>query len=193
MFSGYISNIKSYYASGKLTGLYKVKAFGGKRSQTQDVHSESIDYEGGDSANANAVAPDPGMLSTPARTKELPAEVFSASANRATDEQLKEIRKAVEEKVKDFNPDEEQDEDVEFKGDSIGWSDLWKPYANCCDLFLLISGFIMAIIFGGSLPGFCLFFGEMIDSMGKGTNEAIQIEKILTDKLAAGEITVAQA
>ena len=78
--------------------------------------------------------------------------------------------KLVEAKVATYDPAAEEDADLEFKGDSIGWWDLVTPYASCGDYTMLWTGFAMAFLFGASLPGFCLFFGGMIDDMGSGSN-----------------------
>lgn len=61
---------------------------------------------------------------TPVRIKEGDLKLqASASANRATEGQLVDIRKAVEEKVANYKPDDgEDDADTEFVGDTIDWS-----------------------------------------------------------------------
>lgn len=55
----------------------------------------------------------------------------------------------------------------------MGWCALVSPFASCGDYLYLTIGYICAVGFGASLPGFCLFFGEMINSLGSGSNYAI--------------------
>lgn len=50
--------------------------------------------------------------------------------------------------------------------------DLLFRYADKMDLFYYYCGALASIGFGGALPGFCLFFGDMIDSMGTSTSGA---------------------
>ena len=54
----------------------------------------------------------------------------------------------------------------------ISVSDLLFRYADKRDLFYYYCGALASIGFGGALPGFCLFFGDMIDSMGESTQGA---------------------
>lgn len=52
----------------------------------------------------------------------------------------------------------------------ISVSDLLFKYADRTDLIYFNLGILCSIGFGGALPGFCLFFGDMIDSMGQSTS-----------------------
>ena len=97
--------------------------------------------------------------------------------------------KLVQDKVATYDPAAEEEADVEFKGDSIGWWELVTPFATCCDYTMLWIGLSMAFLFGASLPGFCLFFGGMIDDMGSGSNESKQLQDIVTAKVTAGTYT----
>lgn len=40
-------------------------------------------------------------------------------------------------------------------------------YADGTDKVTIFIGLFAAFIFGATLPGFCFFFGEMIDKMGE--------------------------
>jgi hypothetical protein len=48
----------------------------------------------------------------------------------------------------------------------MGFFELVGRVASTNDKILLASGLSAAGLFGGSMPAFCLFFGEMIDDMG---------------------------
>jgi hypothetical protein len=45
-------------------------------------------------------------------------------------------------------------------------------FANGYDTVFFIMGAIASLLFGLVLPGFCLFFGKMIDDMGESTQGA---------------------
>ena len=104
------------------------------------------------------------------------------------------MRKLVEEKVKDFDPDE--DEEAEFKGASIGWCSLVTPHANCCDWTLLTGGILCALAFGASMPCFSLFFGGSVDGVGAGDEAAAKVKdayiKALPDLIAKGLVTATE-
>ena len=51
----------------------------------------------------------------------------------------------------------------------ISLSDLLYKYADSTDMVYFYCGVLASIGFGAALPGFCLFFGDMIDSIGKST------------------------
>ena len=55
----------------------------------------------------------------------------------------------------------------------MGWWAIVSPFASCGDYTYLWLGYFCAMCFGASLPGFCLFFGEMIEGLGKGSNVSI--------------------
>jgi hypothetical protein len=42
-------------------------------------------------------------------------------------------------------------------------------YSNCTDHLLLWSGIIGATLFGAAMPGFCYYFGTMIDETAKSS------------------------
>jgi hypothetical protein len=69
------------------------------------------------------------------------------------------------EKVASYNPEKKEDES-EWQGEKLGWFHMVLRYATCFDHMLLWSGLAGATIFGGCLPGFCMFFGNMIDGVG---------------------------
>jgi ABC-type multidrug transport system fused ATPase/permease subunit len=71
-----------------------------------------------------------------------------------------------EEKVAAYDP-EENENDTEWQGEKLGWFHMVLRYADFHDHLLLWSGLFGAATFGGCLPGFCLFFGNMIDGVGE--------------------------
>ena len=74
----------------------------------------------------------------------------------------------IEEKVSKFKPDEDEDPEAEFTGSNlISVTDLLYRYSTPGDRIYMYCGVSAAFGFGASLPGFCLVFGEMIDSMGE--------------------------
>lgn len=90
----------------------------------------------------------------------------SPSPNRKSENQLKEIVEAIEDKIKDFNPD--ADPTSEFATtESIGWFAMCYRYMDSLDQAKFISGLTASVLFGGSLPAFCLLFGDMIDGVGE--------------------------
>lgn len=48
-------------------------------------------------------------------------------------------------------------------------NELLFKYADSTDMFYYYCGALASFGFGGALPGFCLFFGDMIDTMGAST------------------------
>ena len=45
----------------------------------------------------------------------------------------------------------------------MGWLQMVLRYASGSDLVFLVSGLFGSLAFGVCLPGFCYFFGRMID------------------------------
>ena len=80
---------------------------------------------------------------------------------------MNDMRKVIEEKVAAYVPEDQQDENTEFTGtDMISVNDLMFKYTDKTDMCYFYSGIIASTLFGGALPGFCLFFGDMVDEMG---------------------------
>lgn len=67
-------------------------------------------------------------------------------------------------KIEGFNPEKEEDES-EWKGEQIGWYFMVTKYADCWDVCLLWLGIFSSILFGAAMPGFCYYFGTMIDGV----------------------------
>ena len=83
---------------------------------------------------------------------------------------MNEMRGLIEKKVSSYVPDDQKDENAEFVGsDMITVNELLFKYADSTDMFYYYCGALASFGFGGALPGFCLFFGDMIDTMGKST------------------------
>lgn len=103
----------------------------------------------------------------------------SPSPNRRTENQLKEITDAVTEKVKSYNPD--IDPDSEFTTtEKMGWFTMCYRYMDGADQVKLISGLTASVLFGGSLPAFCLLFGDMIDGVGNTAADTDQFDMLQT-------------
>lgn len=92
------------------------------------------------------------------------------SAQRKSEDDMKEMRKVIEDKVAAYVPDDQQDDDAEFTGtEMISLSELLFTFANKGDICYLMCGLLASAAFGAALPGFNLFFGDMVDSMGTST------------------------
>jgi ATP-binding cassette subfamily B (MDR/TAP) protein 1 len=89
-------------------------------------------------------------------------------------EKIKEIKLAVQKKVDAYDPEAEQrDENLEFhETETVGIGVLYGRWASSSNICLLWFGLAWACAFGGALPGFCFFFGELIDDMGTMGKEA---------------------
>jgi len=73
----------------------------------------------------------------------------------------------VSDKVKSYDPAQDDQEHKEFDTDEkVGFFDLCFRYASCGDRIMFGVAWTASMIFGAALPGFCLIFGEMIDSVG---------------------------
>ena len=81
------------------------------------------------------------------------------------------MRDTVKTKVEGYNPEETGEESEFAKGAKIGWYDMVSRYASCKDLVLLWSGILASLIFGASMPAFCVGFGGMIDGVGVGASD----------------------
>lgn len=80
---------------------------------------------------------------------------------------MADLRKLIEKQVADYVPDEQKDENAEFTGtEMVDTSQILFRFADSGDLVYFWLGAFASFCFGGALPGFCLFFGEMIDEMG---------------------------
>lgn len=76
-----------------------------------------------------------------------------------------------EAKIASYNPDKKAD-DSEWEGEQIGWYTLVTRYADVSDMFLLWGGIIGSVCFGAALPGFCYYFGTMIDGVAEVSVDA---------------------
>lgn len=83
---------------------------------------------------------------------------------------MNDLMKLVDEKVKAYVPEDQEDPEAEFTGtEMITTSEILFRFANGGDLVLFWTGIIASIGFGSAMPGFSLFFGEMVDDMSEGT------------------------
>jgi len=76
------------------------------------------------------------------------------------------IKEMAEAKITMYNPDKKDDES-EWEGEQIGWFAMVTRYASAGDLALLYAGLFGSFCFGAAMPGFCYYFGTMIDGVGK--------------------------
>ena len=94
----------------------------------------------------------------------------SGSGERKKEDDMHDYRKLIEDKVAAYEPDQQKDENAEFTGtEMISVNDILFRYADKTDLIYYYCGAAASFGFGGALPGFCLFFGDMIDKMGATT------------------------
>ena len=85
-----------------------------------------------------------------------------------SDPKVNEIHSAVSEAVKNYVPTpENQDENLEFaETEEAPLCEMFNRYSTTCDKILLWNGFFWSFIFGGSMPGFCIVFGALVDDLG---------------------------
>lgn len=101
--------------------------------------------------------------------------VGSPSPNRKSENQLSEITEAVKEKVKDFDPN--FDPESEFTStEQMSWFKMVYRYMDGSDQIKFYAGFFASVLFGGSLPAFCLLFGDMIDGVGNTAADTDQFD-----------------
>jgi len=86
----------------------------------------------------------------------------------SSDPKINDIGVAVEKAVKTYDPEaEERDESLEFhETEAVPFCKMLTRFASGCDMTLAYIGFFWSFIFGGSMPGFCIIFGELVDDMG---------------------------
>ena len=75
-----------------------------------------------------------------------------------------------EAKIAGYNPEKKDEE--EWEGEQIGWYTMVTRYADGADMCYLYAGLFGAFAFGAAMPGFCYYFGTMIDGVGKVQSEA---------------------
>lgn len=79
-------------------------------------------------------------------------------------------------KIESYDPTK-TGEESEWEGEQLGWFNMVLRFSNCTDHMLLWSGIVGAAIFGACLPGFCYYFGTMIDetaSASVGANNSLE-------------------
>ena len=78
------------------------------------------------------------------------------------------MHEAVQRAVKDFDPNADgRDESLEFhETETVSTYEMFNRFADGCDKILLWNGFFWSFLFGASLPGFCVIFGELVDDLG---------------------------
>lgn len=79
---------------------------------------------------------------------------------------MKIYRKLIEEKVAGYAREHQTDSEGAAM---IGVGDILFRYADRTDKFYFFCGAVASVGFGAALPGFCLLFGNMVDSMGAAT------------------------
>ena len=81
------------------------------------------------------------------------------------------LRESVKTKVEGFKPEETGEESEFSKGEKITWYNMVTRYASCTDKALLYSGIFCSLMFGASMPAFCVAFGGMVDGLGAGQGD----------------------
>ncbi len=84
------------------------------------------------------------------------------------DEMMNKLKAAVQKQTDGFDPNaEEQDESLEFhETETVDLGTLYGRFATTSNSIMLWVGMFWAFGFGAAMPGFCFFFGELIDDMG---------------------------
>ena len=108
-------------------------------------------------------------METPQKQLELPEmkkDGFTPSALKGNE--LQEFHELIEKKVSEYDPNKAAvEDDAEFDTtETMGFFEIIMRQANACDKFLLTFSIFFSILFGAAMPGFCLFFGEMVDGVG---------------------------
>lgn len=114
--------------------------------------------------------PEPNDGHSPSSPRSQTPFAVGQSPQKTKEDELNQLRKSIEEKVASYVPDDQKDVKSDFQGtEMIPLKQLLFRFANSCDKMYLFIGALAAGAFGAVLPGFCLFFGEMIDDMGVST------------------------
>jgi hypothetical protein len=70
-------------------------------------------------------------------------------------------------KTLSYDPAQDENEGKEFSSnEKVGFFYMAFKYADAGDKCLFIWAVISAVVFGASMPSFCLLFGDMIDGIG---------------------------
>jgi len=84
------------------------------------------------------------------------------------DPKTAELQESIAKAVKSYDPNaEERDESLEFhETEAVGFCEMLTRFSDGCDKAMMYMGFIWSFLFGASMPGFCIVFGELVDDMG---------------------------
>lgn len=86
------------------------------------------------------------------------------------DKLFNDFRNDVKKRIEDYKNSKGQDEESEFNTtEEIPTGVLFLRQADCCDKVYMFWATVMSILFGLGMPGFSLFFGEMINGLGDTT------------------------
>jgi hypothetical protein len=83
--------------------------------------------------------------------------------------QLDNLVECVKIKTSTFDPTAAGEEAKDFEGEEGGFCHVAFKYADGCDKCMFFVATIASMMFGLSLPAFCIIFGDMLDSVGQGT------------------------
>ena len=86
----------------------------------------------------------------------------------SNDPRTAELQEALSKAVKSYDPEaEERDESLEFhETEAVSFCEMITRFSDGCDKILAYTGFFWSFLFGASMPGFCIIFGELVDDMG---------------------------
>mgnify|MGYP006893255257 CR=1 FL=1 len=90
-----------------------------------------------------------------------------ASAQKVKEDQISELYNVIQNKVKGYDPTLDGVVAKEFEEtEQVSFRELVFRFSSCGDKCTFITAVMASVCFGASMPGFCLLFGEMIDSVG---------------------------
>lgn len=64
-------------------------------------------------------------------------------------------------------------------------------FADSLDIFFMFIGSLGGIVTGCSLPIFCILFGQMLDSLNKGSSIKSAVEKVVIDFVIISAVNLA--
>ena len=101
----------------------------------------------------------------------------TAGDNAQEEKQFEDFRAEVKRRIEKYEASKGQDEDSEFNTtEEISTGALFLRQADGCDKCYMYTAFIASTVFGAGMPGFCFFFGGMIDGVANPANLAVSFK-----------------
>ena len=92
---------------------------------------------------------------------------MSKSAKKEKEDLAQLLVEAIKEKTLSYDPAQDEKEGKEFDTtEKVGFFYMAFKYADAGDKCMFIVAVLSALIFGASMPSFCLLFGDMINGIG---------------------------